>query len=101
MKCEFDEKNDILKFKLDEDIDMEACKTIREIIDGYIIKHSPRECVIDMKNVKFMDSSGLGLIMGRYNLMKMLNGKMTLINPCQSIKKILDMTDFTKDIKIV
>ena len=39
--------------------------------------------------------------MGRYNLIKMLNSKMTILNPAESIKKILSMTELSKDIKIV
>ena len=101
MKCEYDEVKERLKLELSEEIDMNTCKTLRNIMDGYIIKYSPKECVLDMENVNFMDSSGLGLIMGRYNLIKMMNSKMVLLNPGDSIRKILEMTELAKDIKII
>ena len=101
MKCEYDKKSEILKMELSEEIDMNTCKTLRSIMDGYIIKYSPKECVLNMENVNFMDSSGLGLIMGRYNLIKMMNSKMILLNPGKQIKKILEMTELANDIKIV
>lgn len=101
MKCEYDNETKQLKIKLSEEIDMGMCKTLRNIMDGYIMKYSPKECVIDLEKVKFMDSSGLGLIMGRYNLIKMLNAKMTILNPGEQVKKILSMTQLTKDIKII
>ncbi len=101
MKCEYNKEGERLELKLTEEIDMSTCKTLRNIMDGYIIKYSPKECVLDLRDVNFMDSSGLGLIMGRYNLIKMLNSKMTIINPGEPIKKILSMTELSKDIKIV
>ena len=101
MKYEYNKEAESLKIELTEEIDMNTCKTLRNIMDGYIIKYSPKECILDMEKVNFMDSSGLGLIMGRYNLIKMLNSKMTLLNPGESVKKILSMTELVKDIKIV
>ncbi len=101
MKHEYNKETESLKIELTEEIDMSSCKVLRNIMDGYIIKYSPKECILDMENVSFMDSSGLGLIMGRYNLIKMLNSKMTLLNPGEPIKKILSMTELDKDIKII
>lgn len=100
MKCEYDKEKESLMIKLNEEIDMGTCKALRNIIDGYIIKYSPKECILDLKEVNFMDSSGLGLIMGRYNLIKMLNSKMTILNPGEPIRKILSMTELSEDIKI-
>lgn len=101
MKCEYDKEKERLNIELSEEIDMSTCKTLRNIMDGYIIKYSPKECVLDLEKVNFMDSSGLGLIMGRYNLIKMLNSKMTIINSSEPIKKILSMTKLAEDIKVV
>ena len=101
MKYEYNKEKESLKIELSEEIDMSTCKTLRSIMDGYIIKYSPKECILDMEKVNYMDSSGLGLIMGRYNLIKMMNAKMTLLNPGESIKKILSMTELEKDIRIV
>lgn len=101
MKHEYNKETESLKIELNEEIDMSSCKVLRNIMDGYIIKYSPKECILDMEKVSFMDSSGLGLIMGRYNLIKMLNSKMTLLNPGEPIKKILSMTELVKDIKII
>ena len=101
MRCNFDKTGESLLIELNEEIDMGTCKTLRNIIDGYIIKYSPKECIFDLGAVNFMDSSGVGLIMGRYNLIKMLNSKMTILNPADSIKKILSMTELSDEIKIV
>lgn len=63
MKYKYNEDENVLVVKLDEEIDMNSCKAIRNIIDGYILKYNPKKCVFDLEEVSFMDSSGLGLIM--------------------------------------
>lgn len=101
MKYAYEEKLKKLKIELDEDIDMNSCRSLRTIVDGYIIRYSPSVCEIDMSSVKFMDSSGLGFIMGRYNLTKMLGCNLIVSNPDQNIKKLLSMYKTENGIKVM
>ncbi len=63
MKYNYNESDKTLTLKLDEEIDMSSCRALRNIIDGYILKYNPKECIFDLQEVSFMDSSGLGFIM--------------------------------------
>lgn len=101
MRYTYDKERESLKLELTEEIDMNSCKALRSIIDGYIIKYNPKECILDLNKVNFMDSSGLGLIMGRHSLIKMLNAKLTLVGPNESIKKIIKLSHIGKEIRIV
>lgn len=101
MKYTYEENVKKLKIELDEDIDMNSCRSLRTIVDGYIMRYSPNVCEMDMTNVKFMDSSGLGFIMGRYNLAKMLGCNLIVSNPDNSIKKLLSMYKMEKGLKVV
>lgn len=101
MKYTYEENLKKLKINLDEDIDMNGCRSIRTIVDGYIMRYSPSVCEIDMTNVNFMDSSGLGFIMGRYNLAKMLGCNLVISNVDNSIKKLLSMYEQGKEIKVI
>ena len=101
MKYVYEENSKKLKIDLDEDIDMNSCRTLRTIVDGYIMRYSPNICELDMSNVKFMDSSGLGFIMGRYNLAKMLGCNLVVANPDNSIRKILSLYKLENGIKVV
>ena len=78
---------------LEQEIDMSSCRFLRGIIDGYIMKYQPYELVLDLSEVKFMDSSGIGLILGRYNLIKLLDSKMTIVNPSSSIKRVIELSN--------
>ena len=89
-----------LRIYLDEDIDMKACKTLRTVIDGYIMKYQPNEFIIDLSDVKFMDSSGIGLLIGRYNLIKFMDSKMVILNPTKSIKRILELSNISDKILV-
>ena len=96
MKYKYDE--DVLNIDLDEELDMNTCKTLRTVIDGYIMRYQPKEFVFDLSKVTFMDSSGLGLIIGRYNLLNLINSKMTIVNPNCSIKRVLELSNISKNI---
>lgn len=101
MKFKYMNDEDKLCIKLNEEIDVESCKTLRTIVDGYILKYNPQSCEIDMANVSFMDSSGIGFIAGRSNLTKMLNCELVIKSPSANVKKLLDMSQVVKDIKVV
>lgn len=101
MKYTYEEEKNNLKIKLDEELDMNSCKVLRTIIDGYIMKYSPISCELDMTEVKFMDSSGLGFIMGRYNLLNMLNASLVVYTGNGSIKKVINMSNLGEKIKVM
>lgn len=96
MKYSYEEGS--LNINLDEELDMKTCKVLRNIIDGYIMRYQPKEVIIDLSNVSFMDSSGIGLIIGRYNLAKLIDANIVLQNPTNSIKRVLELSNISKDI---
>lgn len=87
-----------LNINLNEELDMNNCRNLRNIIDGYIIKYQPSECIMDLSNVEFMDSSGIGLIIGRYNLLNLMNSKLTILNASGSIKRMLEISKISTKI---
>lgn len=101
MKHIYEENTKKLKISLEEDIDMNSCRTLRTIVDGYIMRYSPNVFEMDMSSVKFMDSSGLGFIMGRYNLSKMIGCNLVISNVDNSIKKLLSMYKIEDGIKVI
>lgn len=101
MVHEYDSERQKLKIIFDEDIDVNSCKTLRTIVDGYIMKYSPNMCELNMKNVGFMDSSGLGFVVGRYNLADMIGCKIIVTNTNASINKMLQLYEKTRNIQVV
>ena len=64
------------------------------------MRYLPREFIIDLSDVKFMDSSGIGLLIGRYNLIKFMDSKMIVLNPTHSIKRILELSKVSDKILV-
>lgn len=100
MKYTYDNDKSSLSVDLDEELDVSSCRTLRNIIDGYIMRYEPRELIVNLTNVKFMDSSGIGLLIGRYNLIKLLDSKMTIVNATKSIKRVLELSNVAKNINL-
>lgn len=100
MKYTYDDEKAKLFVDLEEELDVSSCRTLRSIIDGYIMRYEPREFVLNLTNVKFMDSSGIGLLIGRYNLIKLLDSKMTIVNATKSIKRVLELSNISKNINL-
>lgn len=85
---------------LEGDIDHHNARQIRSRIDTKIYIQRPDEVVLDLSRVAFMDSSGLGLILGRYTKAVELGIRFKVANPTPQIKRILDLAGTERLIKI-
>jgi stage II sporulation protein AA (anti-sigma F factor antagonist) len=90
----------VLRIKLRGEIDHHSAAAVRSAMDDMIRSKRPMEVVIDMSAVDFMDSSGLGLIMGRYNTVKALGGTLTVSEPNEGIEKIMKLAGLERIVKI-
>ena len=89
-----------LKIKLRGEIDHHSAVAVRTAIDDMIRSKRPHELIIDMSAVDFMDSSGLGLIMGRYALMKEIGGLLRVADPSPATEKIMKLAGMERIIRI-
>ena len=78
----------VLKVKLRGEIDHHSAVAVRSNIDDMIRSKRPAELVIDMSAVDFMDSSGLGLILGRAALCEEMGVTLHLLHPGARVKRI-------------
>ncbi len=82
------------------DIDHHNARPIRSRIDTKVFIQRPDELILDLSQVSFMDSSGLGLILGRYTKATELGILFKVQNPTPQIKRILDLAGTERLIKI-
>ncbi len=82
------------------EIDHHSAKEIREVIDCAAERTSPKMLVLDFRGVTFMDSSGIGLVMGRYKLMSSLGGELEVVNVNSHIKKVMKISGLDNLAKI-
>lgn len=100
MNIEYLKENRTLILKIDGEIDHHSCEQIKKEADYEIQQTAPKKLVFDFKNVNFMDSSGIGLIIGRYKYLLRIGGETEIINANKEVKRILDMSGIFKIIPI-
>ena len=86
--------------KLTGELDHHSAPKVRQCIDQRIMKGS-NNLILDLTELSFMDSSGLGVILGRYKLVTQCGGNMQIVvGGNKAIKKLLCLGGIEKIIKI-
>ena len=83
--------NEVLTATLRGEIDHHSVTPVRARIDEELYRTRPKTLRIDVGQVDFMDSSGLGLIMGRLAKIRELGGTLTVASPSPRAVKMLKM----------
>ena len=95
-----DTAGNILSIHIRGEIDHHTAASIRQGIDGVLFERRPKKLILDLSAVSFMDSSGLGLIMGRYSVMKELEGELVVWNPSPETRSILTLAGMERMVRI-
>ena len=95
-----DTAGSILSIRIRGEIDHHTAVSIRQGIDAALFEKRPKKLILDLSAVGFMDSSGLGLIMGRYSVMKELGGEMVVWNPSPETRAILTLAGMERLVRI-
>ena len=96
----FQVQENCLTIFLPNELDHHNAEKIRRSSD-HIIEENQIKCVIfDFTDTNFMDSSGIGVIMGRYRLMYLMGGEVWAVHTNERMKKILEMSGVTRIIQI-
>ncbi|WP_395150650.1 anti-sigma factor antagonist [uncultured Allofournierella sp.] len=90
-KVSFSGAQELLAAYLSGEIDHHSAQELRQLIDTEIGARMPAQLILDFGDVSFMDSSGVGLILGRARRMKALDGTVVVQHTPPSIRKMLDL----------
>lgn len=85
-----------LRVKMLPEIDHHAAKKIRESADGLIESQKPKTVILDFSEVTFMDSSGLGLILGRVKRAEEIGATVVVTGLSPKLHKLLKMSGIEK-----
>ena len=91
---------EVITVYLSGEIDHHLAKGMREEIDKAIEYGMPSLLILDFSDVTFMDSSGIGLIMGRYRLLSKTAAQLCIINTPEHIYKIMKLAGIEKLAKL-
>lgn len=90
-----------LMVKLPEEIDHHKAAYICENADKFIVREDVAHVVFDFEDTRFMDSSGIGIIMGRYRKIACFGGHVYAIHVDRQIHRILAVSGLTKVVEIL
>ena len=88
-------------FYIKGELDHHSVRDIREKIDSKLVDYRPQSVVMDLNEVTFTDSAGLGLVLGRYTRISGYGGELKLINVPDAFMKILRLSGAEKFFKII
>lgn len=93
-------KDSDLVARITGDIDHHSAPGIREEIDALLLAHRPARLLLDLSETDFMDSSGLGLILGRKRRCEEVGSSLVLLNPTEGCLKILHLAGMENQIEM-
>ena len=96
----YEERPDALIVHIGGEIDHHSAVLVRTGIDEEIMIRRPKQVLLELSSVDFMDSSGLGLIMGRYALIKQFGGTLSVLNPSLAVVKIMKLAGMERMVPI-
>ena len=92
----FLEDGETLSARLAPEIDHHSARGMREAIDEMLFKLSPEVLILDFSDVKFMDSSGIGLIIGRAEIARELGSEVRIIGLSGMLRRIVRLSGIEK-----
>lgn len=96
MYLKFELKGDKLIINLFGELDHHTSEEVRVKIDDQIDREGVNKVIINFKDVTFMDSSGIGVVVGRYKKIKGRDGKLCVINVNKSVNRVFELSGLYK-----
>ena len=100
MYLEFENIKDILIVYMKGELDHHSAEEVRNIIDDRLDRESITKLIMDFSEVAFMDSSGIGVVIGRYKKLYSKKGSICITNVRDTVKRVFELSGMFKIINI-
>ncbi|MGM9987032.1 MAG: anti-sigma F factor antagonist [Bacillaceae bacterium] len=100
LSIDYEIRKQVLCIRLAGELDHHTAQNLRITITDLLEKHKTKHLIFNLEKLTFMDSSGLGVILGRYNQIKALGGEMVICETVPSVKRLFDMSGMFKIVKL-
>lgn len=101
MDCKFQLKDGCMKISMPRELDHHCAEQLRKEVDLLIGAYHIRSLVFDFSGTEFMDSSGIGVLIGRSKNMGYQGGEVSAIHLNERIQKIFVVSGLHKIIKVM
>lgn len=100
MYIKFDKKDDKLIVQLIGELDHHSAEEVRNKIDDRIDRDRINKLILNFAGVTFMDSSGIGVVIGRYKKLSLRNGAVGVTDVKDSVKRVFELSGMFKIIRL-
>ncbi|MDN5344895.1 MAG: hypothetical protein PWQ18_1007 [Clostridia bacterium] len=83
------------------EVDLESADHLRQELEASLDHARPEVLLLDLEGVTFMDSSGLGVILGRYRRLKKQGGRVVICRPQPQVRRLLELSGLSKIMTIL
>lgn len=97
---EIEARSSVLLIRLKGELDHHTAEQLRLQAEDAIEKNGIKHIVLNLEELHFMDSSGLGVILGRYKKVKKNNGEMIICAISPAVKRLFEMSGLYKIVKV-
>lgn len=100
MYLEFENRNDKLIIYMNGELDHHSAEEVRSKIDDRMDRDNITKLIMDFSDVSFMDSSGIGVVIGRYKKLSLKKGNICVTRVSGSVKRVFELSGMFKIIKL-
>ncbi len=87
--------------QVDGELDLETSPLFREKVESKLNQYEMiKHLILDLKKVNFIDSSGLGAILGRFKRLSQQGGRLSAVNVSPQVKRIFELSGLLKIMEI-
>lgn len=90
-----------LMIRMPEEIDHHQASVLSETADSYIVREPVKNIVFDFEDTRCMDSSGVGIVVGRYKKISCFGGKVYAVNADRQVRRIIQMSGLAKVLNVI
>ena len=100
LNIQLEVKHRVLCIRLEGELDHHTAEQLRNQVNTMIEEQSVKHILLNLGELKFMDSSGLGVILGRYKQISNLGGEMVVCSISPDVKRLFEMSGLFKIIRM-
>lgn len=93
-------KKNVVTVRLIGELDHHTSEDVRRRLDEILMKDNSQHMIVNMNELSFMDSSGIGVLLGRYKLLRNKGGKLILCQISKPVHKLLELSGLFKIIDV-
>lgn len=100
MYLKFDRNEDKMIVYLIGELDHHSAEEVRNKIDDRIEREKTTKLIMNFSGVTFMDSSGIGVVIGRFKKLSLKNGTVSIVEVNDNVKRVFELSGMFKIVKL-